>query len=406
MSSKQEVKIHEKYIPLWQEPSRYFVVTGGRGSGKSFGVAVFLLNLTYEQGHKVLFTRYTMISAQTSIIPEFIEKIDLMGVTEDFRITKDEIINLTTGSSIIFKGIRTSSGNQTAALKSLNGVTTFVLDEAEELVDETVFDKIDFSVRSQLKQNRCILILNPTTKEHWIYKRFFGSRGVIDGYNGSTDDITFIHTDYRDNKSNLSKSFLNQVMDMKARRPDKYQHQILGGWLAKAEGTVFRNWRVGDYLQTEHSCYGQDFGFSVDITTLVKISVNKEDRKMWIREIYGKPNLSTEEIAIRNKMECGMDLIICDSAEPRLINEIKRKGVNIKPTIKRQGSILSGIALMQDFEIIVDRNSHGIVKELNNYTWQDKNSKPIDNFNHFLDASRYALQYLVQGVNSGKYVVR
>jgi phage terminase large subunit len=180
----------------------------------------------------------------------------------------------------------------------------------------------------------------------------------------------------------------------------------LGGWLAKAEGTVFRNWRVGDYLQTEHSCYGQDFGFSVDITTLVKISVDKEDRKMWIREIYGKPNLSTEEIAVRNKMECGMDLIICDSAEPRLINEIKRKGVNIKPTIKRQGSILSGIALMQDFEIIVDRNSHGIIKELNNYTWQDKNSKPIDGFNHYLDAARYALQYLVQGVNSGKYVVR
>ena len=58
---------------------------------------------------------------------------------------------------------------------------------------------------------------------------------------------------------------------------------------------------------------------------------------MWIREIYGKPNLSTEEIAIRNKMECGMDLIICDSAEPRLINEIKQEGCEHKPTIKRQG---------------------------------------------------------------------
>jgi phage terminase large subunit len=147
MTETQEVKIHEKYIPLWQSDSRYYVITGGRGSGKSFGVAVFLLNLTYERGHKVLFSRYTMLSAQTSIIPEFIEKIELMGVSDQFRITKDEIINLTTGSSIMFKGIRTSSGNQTAALKSLNGVTTFVLDEAEELVDEDVFDKIDFSVR-------------------------------------------------------------------------------------------------------------------------------------------------------------------------------------------------------------------------------------------------------------------
>jgi len=88
------------------------------------------------------------------------------------------------------------------------------------------------------------------------------------------------------------------------------------------------------------------------------------------------------------------------------LNEMKRKGVNVKPTIKRQGSIMSGIALMQDFEIIVDRESHGVIRELNNYTWQEKNSKPIDKWNHFLDACRYSLQYLVQGVNSGKYVVR
>lgn len=188
------LKLNDKYSPLFTEKSRYFVCTGGRGSGKSFGVAVFLLSLTYEQGHKVLFTRYTMISAQTSIIPEFIEKIDLMGVNEHFRITKDEIINMTTGSSIIFKGIRTSSGNQTAALKSLNGVTTFVIDEAEELTDESTFDKIDFSVRSQTKQNRCILILNPTTKEHWIYQRFFQSTAVSSGWNGSSNKTTYIHT--------------------------------------------------------------------------------------------------------------------------------------------------------------------------------------------------------------------
>jgi phage terminase large subunit len=145
---KTQIALHPKYQPLFTSDSRYFIVTGGRGSGKSFGVAVFLLSLTYEEGHRVLFSRYTMLSAQTSIIPEFIEKIDMMGLQSDFRITKDEIINMTTKSTIMFKGIRTSSGNQTAALKSLNGVTTFVLDEAEELVDENTFDKIDFSVRN------------------------------------------------------------------------------------------------------------------------------------------------------------------------------------------------------------------------------------------------------------------
>ena len=372
----EEIKIHEKYIPLWKHDSRYYVVTGGRGSGKSFGVAIFLLNLTYEPGHKVLFSRYTMISAQSSIIPEFIEKIDMMGVSDQFRITKDEIINLTTGSSIMFKGIKTSSGNQTAALKSLNGVTTFVLDEAEELVEEDVFDKIDFSVRSKEKQNRCVLILNPTTKEHWIYQRFFQNRGIPDGFNGKQDDVTFIHTDYRDNEKNLSDSFLQQVLEMKVRRPDKFQHQILGGWLAKAEGTIIRNWRVGDYVQTEHTVYGQDWGFSTDPTTLVKISVDKQSRKMWVKEVYGKPNMSTTEIAEANKAECGLDLIIADNSEPRLVNELKQLGLNIKPTIKKKGSILSGIALMQDFEIIVDPKSVGVIKEFNNYAWQERNEKP------------------------------
>ena len=217
-------------MPLFKDDSRYFVVTGGRGSGKSFGVAVFLLNLTYEEGHKILFSRYTMTSAQTSIIPEFVEKIELMGVQDDFRITKDEIINLTTRNSIIFKGIRTSSGNQTAALKSLNGITTFVLDEAEELIDEDTFNKIDLSVRVQDKQNRCILILNPTTKEHWIYQRWFQNVGVPEGWNGKEGNASYIHTTYMDNKANLSESFLEQVLERKQKRPDKYLHAILGGW--------------------------------------------------------------------------------------------------------------------------------------------------------------------------------
>jgi len=404
MNSK--VTIHKKYMPLFKDESRYFVITGGRGSSKSFSVTVFLLNLTYEAGHKVLFSRYTMVSAHTSIMPEFIEKIDIMGVQDDYRITKDEIMNLKTGSSIIFKGIKTSSGNNTAALKSLNGITTFVVDEAEELVDEATFDKIDFSIRSQLKQNRVILIMNPTTKEHWIYKRWFQSESVLDGSNLTKNGVTYIHTDYRDNKKNLSASFLQQIDTMKRKRPDKYQHQILGGWLNKAEGTIIKRWKVGDFIPTELTCYGQDFGFSEDLTTLVKISVDKHARKVWIKEVYGKKGLSTSEISVLNKRECGMDLIISDNSEPRLVNELKVLGLNIKPTIKKKGSILSGIALMQDYEIIVDRNAHGIIRELNNYVWKEKGEVPIDKFNHFMDAIRYAMMYLIQGINSGVYVIR
>src|SRR6056300_919909 len=347
------LKLNDKYSPLFTEKSRYFVITGGRGSGKSFGVAVFLLNLTYEEGHKVLFTRYTMISAQTSIIPEFIEKIDMMGVSEDFRITKDEIINLATGSSIIFKGIKTSSGNQTAALKSLNGVTTFVLDEAEELVEEDVFDKIDFSVRSKDNQNRCVLILNPTTKEHWIYQRFFQNRGIPDGYNGTKEGVTYIHTTYLDNVDHLSKSFVNEIEKIKERRPEKYAHQIMGGWLQKAEGVVFTDWQIGKFNTEIDSIFALDFGFARDASALVEICVDKERKIIWLKEHLYKKGLVTSQIYEHCRRVAGRKLFVCDNSEPRLLSEMKMKNppLNVTPTIKKKGSILSGIALMQDYNI-------------------------------------------------------
>jgi phage terminase large subunit len=120
--------------------------------------------LTFEAGHKILFTRLTMVSANISIIPELVDKIDLLGLSEHFRITKTEIINTTSGSSIIFMGIRSSNGDNTARLKSISGITTLIVEEAEELTDETLFDKVNLSIRNKGKQNRVILILNPATK--------------------------------------------------------------------------------------------------------------------------------------------------------------------------------------------------------------------------------------------------
>jgi len=402
----KNLSIHEKYQPLFSSKNRYFVLTGGRGSAKSFTVALRLLLLTYEKGEKILFTRYTMTSAHTSIIPEFVEKIDLLRKNKDFRITKDEIMNLTTGSSIIFKGIRTSSGNQTASLKSLNGITAFVVDEAEELDDEETFDKIDLSVRAITKQNRVILILNPATKEHWIYKRFFRDALVKDGSNTDKKGVTYIHTTYKDNKKNLPESFLDTIYKTKRNNPSKYLHQILGGWKEKAEGVIIKNWRSGQFRETEIMCYGQDFGFSLDDTTLVKVSVDIPNRQLWVKECFGRPNLSTSEIARLNRNYAGNSLIICDNSEPRLTRELKNTGLNMKPTIKKQGSILSGIALIQDYEWIIDKESIGIIKEVNNYAWKDKGTVPTEKFNHFIDAIRYSMMYLVQGKSSGVYHIR
>ena len=398
------INLNEKYNLLGAN-SRYFVITGGRGSGKSYSLNSFLLLLTYEVGHVILFTRYTLTSAHVSIIPEFIDKIETANLSHDFYITKDEIVNLKTGSKILFKGIKTSSGTQTANLKSLAGVTTWVLDEAEELNDEDTFDKIDFSIRAKGIQNRVILVLNPATKEHFIYKRFYESKGVADGSNLVKGDTTYIHTTYEDNYANLSQSFILQVEDMKVRRPQKYKHQILGGWLDKAEGVVFTNWQFGMFNPNNlPTSFGLDFGFSIDPDTLIEVAIDKDHKKIYVKEHLYQNGLRMEELAKICLDKAGNKLIIADSAENRLIVDLRHKGLNIEPI--KKGTIESGITMMLDYDIIVDNESSNIAKELNNYAYLNKGSKLyIDDFNHAIDAIRYNVTFHLDNPNKGSYYV-
>ena len=397
-----ELKLSTKYLVL-ENDTRYFIVTGGRGSGKSFAINTLLTLLTYEQGHKILFTRYTLRAASISIIPEFIEKLELQKIEQDFHITKDEIINKQTGSKILFRGIKTSSGDQTANLKSLQGVTTWVLDEAEELTDESIFDKIDLSIRQKDKDNRVILILNPTTKENFIYQRFFEARGVKDGSNTTKEDTTYIHTTYLDNIENLSESYIKQIEQMKDRRPNRYKHTILGSWLDKAEGVIYTNWTLGEFKQVGKIVFGQDYGFSNDPSTLIKTSIDKDNKVIYVQQCFYQTKLTTSEIAILNKKFAGDNLIVGDSAEPRLISELSRHN-KVVAAIKGQGSITYGISLLQDYDLVIDPDSVELIKELNNYCWLEKKSQtPCDNWNHCLDALRYSISYQLQNPNSGEY---
>ena len=393
-------------MPIVESDSRYFIVSGGRGSGKSFSVNALLVMLTYEQGHTILFTRYTLTSAYISIIPEFIDKLEQFGSIADFHITKDEILNKKTGSKIIFRGIKTSSGDQTANLKSLQGITTWVVDEAEELVDEQKFDTIDLSVRQQGKPNRIILILNPTTKEHFIYRRFFEDRGVQEGSNTTKENTTYIHTTYQDNIKNLSKSYIEQIEQMKIRRPEKYKQQMLGAWLNKAEGVIFNNWSVGEFKHIGSSVWGQDYGFAADPSTLVEVNIDSSNKRIYLKECFYLQRLTTSQIAQLNLKHAREGLIVGDSAEPRLLSEIKAKGCNVRPSIKGQGSVTYGISLLQDYDIIVSPDSTNLIKELNNYRWLERKSNtPIDKYNHLIDAVRYAVGFQLQNPNRGKYTV-
>lgn len=399
------IDLHPKYKPLFTALSRYFICTGGRGSSKSFSITTWaVLLLFFERGHTILFTRYTLVSAHISIIPEFKAKLDKLGITEHFDITKDSITCNITGSKVLFRGIKTSSGNQTANLKSIEGVTCWILEEAEELTDETIFDTINLSVRQAGIENRVILIMNPTTKEHFVYKRFFEDMGVQDGSNTTKDGVTYIHTTYLDNITNLDASFIAEAEALRLRNPEKYKHVMLGGWLNKAEGVVITNWKLGQFnpngLQT---IFGQDYGFSIDPTTLVEVAIDKTKKIIYVKEHLYKKGLTTSEIFNINKSVAGQNLIIGDSSEPRLIEELRQLGNNIIEAHKPQGSVSAGIAYLQDYLIVVDPDSTNIVKEFNNYVYSNKKASLfVDAFNHLIDPIRY-VAFLQLSTGHGTY---
>lgn len=394
------ILLNDKYKPLFDKKTRYNVISGGRGSGKSFSVALYLLLLTFEENRTILFSRYTMTSIAISIFPEFRDKIDMLNLGDIFNITKSEIINMQTGSKIIFRGIKTGSSVQTANLKSIANVDTLVIDEAEEIPDEETFDKIDLSIRSSLHFNKIILLFNPTTKASWIYERFYERKGLLNGCNLVTEDTTYIHTTYLDIEDKLPDSFLEAIRRRMKDEPEWYNHTILGGFLDVAEGVIFNNWEIGDFNEDSDWDCGADFGWSNDPSTLVKVSIDKKRKLIWLKEELYKVGMTTQELSDKFLEVAGDRLIVADSAEGRLIEEIKRNGLNIKPCKKGSGSIVEGIILMRDYKFIVDPSSTNLIKELNNYVWEEKGKRPVDMYNHIIDATRYIVTHRLKTESS------
>ena len=393
------------YHPLYEDKEKFIIlVTGGRGSGKSFNASTFIERLTFEMTeverivHQILYTRYTMVSAGMSIIPEMMEKIDLDGTTKYFKTTKTDIVNKMTKSRIMFRGIKTSSGNQTAKLKSIQGITTFVCDEAEEWTNEEEFDKIMLSIRKKGIQNRIIIIMNPCDSNHFIYQKYIEKTHKlveIDGVQvqiSTHPNVLHIHTTYFDNLENLSPEFLKEVGDMKVNNPEKYAHVVIGQWADVAEGAVFKKWGIVKEFPRECKKVGigQDFGFTNDPSAAVRCGII--DNRLYVDELFYETDMLSSAIA--NRLKPFSMKVFADSQDPRLIQEIKNRGVNIYPVDKFPGSIKAGIDKIKDMEFFVTERSYNLITELRKYVWdKDKDgnyiNEPVDEYNHLMDAIRY-----------------
>ena len=387
-------------------------------SGKSYNSSRFIERLTFEYNpekklaHQILYTRFTMVSAAISVIPEFWEKVEVDETEQYFRKTKTDVINTMTGARVMFRGIHTSSGNQTAKLKSIQGVTTFVVDEAEEWVSEDEFERIMLSIRTKGLQNRVIIIMNPADSNHWVYKRFIEKTHKIVEYDGvpvqisTHPNVLHIHTTYLDNIKNLSEEFLKEVLDMKLNKPERYAHIVMGRWADVAEGAVFKKWGIVDEFPpyAKKVARAMDFGYTQDPTAIVRCGI--VDNRLYIDELCYRTGMTSGDIIreLRREEANGEGgFVYSESADPRLIDEIALGGVIIYPVIKGQGSILEGLSKMLDMEIYVTKRSVNLQEELRNYVYaKDKFGKytnyPEDHHNHGVgDAARYYIMGCIEG---------
>lgn len=195
-----------------------------------------------------------------------------------------------------------------------------------------------------------------------------------------------------------------QIEDIESRVNNKYWWSIYGsGERAAREGAIFTNWQIGEFDNSLPYCYGQDYGFSIDPTTLVKVAVDRQAKIVYCHELlYSTNSMGTEAIYTTNKelIEKENDLIVADNAEGRLISDLKSKGLNIIPCVKGQGSVQAGITALQDYKIVITPTSNNFKSELSNYIWNDKKAGiPVDAFNHLIDLTRYSFNYLVGKVD-------
>lgn len=241
----------DRYVPLFKNNGkRYTIMTGGRGSGKSYALASFANEFICfnSQKQNILYLRKTLTSAAISIIPEFMEKLELMGFENLVKTTRGEIVSRKSGSQIFFRGIQSNSKSNEANLKSIPNIGVIILDEAQELDDEPTFDRLDLSLRSKTIQNRVILSMNPTHESHWICRRFFRDRGIPEDFNGWYKNTFYIHTDYLDNRQNLSDDFLDLAEECREVNPEKYSNIYLGYWRRdNANGLWKRDTMIAPY---------------------------------------------------------------------------------------------------------------------------------------------------------------
>ncbi len=400
--------VGKHYTRFWNFKGRYRVVKGSRASKKSKTTALnFITRLMEYPEANLLVVRKVEKTLRDSCCADLIWAIYRLGVQDlwDFPTkptSKLEIAYKPTGQKILFRGL--DDPLKVTSVSVEKGVLCWMwIEEAYEIMKESDFDMLDESIRGEVPEGlfkQITLTFNPWNDKHWLKKRFFD---VVD------DNILALTTNYLMNEF-LDDEDRKVFETMKKNNPRRYQVAGLGNW-GIVEGVIFDNWeeKVFDIddirgLSSVKSCFGLDFGYTNDPSALFCGLIDTTARTIWVFDEMYKQGMSNEKInSTVQSMGYSKEKIIADSQEPKSIDRLRELGLSrIKKSRKGKDSIKSGIDFIQDYHIIVHPSCVNFITEISNYSWdQDKSGKrlnvPVDDYNHLMDAMRYALEDIASG---------
>ena len=412
------------YKDFWKFKGRYRVCKGSRASKKSktsaLWFATWLNKKGYEKANLVVF-RKTYRTIKDSCFTDLKWALDRIGVLDDWNITQSplEMTRKSTGQKILFRGL-----DDVLKITSITVEQGFLcwawLEEAYEVLKEEDFDILDESIRGECPAplfKQWTITFNPWNEHHWLKKRFFDK---------PDKETLAMTTNYLCNEW-LDAADIKLFEDMKKRNPRRYAVAGLGNW-GIVDGLVYENWKeeAFEFITSEEmkrkkandelnpdtkyvikdgllSAFGLDFGYTNDPSTLFCGLLDKENKRLFVFDEMYKKGLSNKRIAENiQAMGYAKERITADSAEPKSIDELKSLALRVTGAAKGKDSVKNGIQWIQDLEIIIHPRCVNFLTEISNYTWDkdkfgNKLNVPIDDFNHLMDAMRYALEKHITG---------
>jgi len=372
---------------LLKSKKKIIVEQGGTRSGKTYNILVWIIfyYCPDNRGKTITICRKTFPSLRASVMRDFIDILKIYKMYSEESHNKSSSEYQLYGNLIEFISL-----DQPQKVRGRKRDLLFI-NEANELNWE------DWQQLIFRTQERIVIDYNPSDEYHWIYDK------VI-----TRPDAAFYKTTYLDNPF-LEKTIREEIERLKD--TDEQYWQIYGlGIKGVTKATIFRYIEINEIpIQAKFLSFGMDFGYTNDPTTL--IGIWKDNYNIYTKEYLYRTMMTTTDIhKFLQSLNINREMIWADSAEVRLIDELRRMGWNIKPSIKGRDSVNAGIDLLKRYKIHITNDSNNTIQEFRNYKWkEDKSGKminiPEDRNNHLIDALRYGTYSILSKPNFGKYAI-